>query len=377
MIVNLHVTGDCNLRCDYCYASPKTSATMNLETARLAVELASRHADDVSVIFIGGEPLLRRDLMTQLVAECEAGQLGQARFHHQVVTNGTLIDEPFVRWAAHHQVSISVSLDGTVEAQDRHRRFANGGGTWRTVVERIPLLVAHNPYLHAQIVVSPDTAPQLAESVAFVFGLGIRFVSTAIDHRAAWDGASFNRLEGAYKQVARLYEQKTLRGDRFFLSCMDARIRTHVRGPCTEQERCSAGIHQFSVGPSGRIYPCVQFVGDDLPSDQVIGHVATGFDEEARQRFHLESEGDKAQCEGCALRGRCSSWCACVNWSTTRSVGRVSPVLCEHERLLMPIADGAAARLFKKRNALFIHKHYNAAFPIMSVAEDILESIER
>ena len=376
MIVHLHVTGGCNLRCDYCYASPKTEARMDWNTARSALELACSQPGDVHLVFFGGEPLLERELLERVVAWCEQSSQ-PARFHFQLVTNGLLADASFAQWAAEHQVSISVSLDGCQQAHDRHRRDPAGEGSWERVTACIPVLREHNPYLHVQMVISPDTAALLADSVACVFALGVRFISTALDHRAAWDGRSLRELQKAYRRTAALYQAKTLRGDRFFLSCFDSRIRTRVLGPCKRQERCSAGTQQWSVAPSGRIYPCVQFVGADRGSHCAIGDVARGVDAEALARFEADSEQDKQECTGCALLSRCPHWCACVNWASTGSVRTVSPVLCEHERILIPISDSVATRLFQRRNSLFIHKHYHGAWPWLSAAEDALEELAR
>ena len=49
----------------------------------------------------------------------------------------------------------------------------------------------------------------------------------------------------------------------------------------------------------------------------------------------------------------------------------VSPVLCRYERMLMPIADRIGRVLYAKRSPLFIHKHYNAAYPVLSLVDDI------
>jgi len=51
-------------------------------------------------------------------------------------------------------------------------------------------------------------------------------------------------------------------------------------------------------------------------------------------------------------------------------VNGVSPVLCRNERILVPVADRAAERLFRKRDPHFIQKHYNAAYPVLSLLED-------
>ena len=43
-----------------------------------------------------------------------------------------------------------------------------------------------------------------------------------------------------------------------------------------------------------------------------------------------------------------------------------------HEQLLMPIADRVGRQLYRERNPLFLHKHYNAAYPVLSLLEDTL-----
>jgi uncharacterized protein len=371
MLLNLHVTGACNLRCDYCYASPKTTARMQWPTALGALQLASERDGEVHVIFFGGEPLLELPLLRRVVRWCEQESAAPGRYRFQLVTNGLLVDQEVCRWAAEHHVSVSVSLDGTQAAHELHR----GEGSWRAAVDAVKLLRQSNPYLHVQMVLSPDTAPLLPASLQCIFDLGVRFVSTALDHAARWDSVSLAALGKAYGKAAALYEKKTLRGERFYLSCFDSRIRTRVMGACERSERCSAGTQQWSVAPAGTIHPCVQFVG--AAGVHVLGSVDGGLDAAAIARFESDSEQEKQECRGCALLGRCSQWCACVNQAGTGSVTRVSPVLCEHERLLLPIADALAARLFRRRNSLFIHKHYHADYPLLSATEDLFEELAR
>jgi len=52
---------------------------------------------------------------------------------------------------------------------------------------------------------------------------------------------------------------------------------------------------------------------------------------------------------------------------------RPSPVLCRHERLLLPIAGRAGKRLYRRREPRFIQKHHNAAYPVLSLIEDATE----
>lgn len=43
---------------------------------------------------------------------------------------------------------------------------------------------------------------------------------------------------------------------------------------------------------------------------------------------------------------------------------------CEHERMLIEIADSVAKKLYRKKNAMFIQKQYNEMYPIISAIED-------
>ena len=131
------------------------------------------------------------------------------------------------------------------------------------------------------------------------------------------------------------------------------------------------GERQLSVDPEGFLYPCVQFTRAGSASRWCIGHVTKGIDEVARERLRTESEVEKAPCRTCAIRNRCQHTCGCLNWQTTGSITHVSPVLCRSEQMLARVADDVGARLFAERNPRFFQKHYDPAYPILSLVEDL------
>ena len=57
---------------------------------------------------------------------------------------------------------------------------------------------------------------------------------------------------------------------------------------------------------------------------------------------------------------------------TPGGLGEASPVVCQHERILLPVADRVGNRLWARRDSNFLHKHYNPAFPVLSFAEQIV-----
>lgn len=374
--VAFHLTHNCNLRCAYCYSGEKFGAGMPDQTADLAVDFAvaeanRQSADHLEIIFFGGEPLLKFPLLCRIVDRLCNVPNG-LRVSFKMSTNGLLLSEEVVRELARRNVFVSISLDGGPEVQDRQRPDALGRGTASRLKDGIPRLLSWNPCANVTCVCAPAFADRLDSSVQWIFAQGFSFVTTTLDYSAAWTLDDMERLRQAYERLAEWYVQQTLAGEKFYLSCFDERIRTWTKGPLERCERCSIGQRQFSVAPSGRLYPCVQFVREDRDDSLAIGDIHRGFDESRRAAVFRKSEAQKTECQGCALLPRCSNWCACVNWQTTGRLDRVSPVLCEHERILMPIADRAANQLWGRRNPEFLHKQYNPAFPVLSFVERLV-----
>ena len=117
-IVVWNTTRRCNLRCVHCYSQ---SADVDYEgelTTKEGLELL----DDLGqfgvpvVLFSGGEPMLRRDLLTLIQAAKERGMRAV------ISTNGTLIDQEKADQFAQIGLSyVGVSLDGMRETNDKFR----------------------------------------------------------------------------------------------------------------------------------------------------------------------------------------------------------------------------------------------------------------
>lgn len=372
MHLTLHLTGACNFRCRYCYAEGHDGGNMSLETAKTAIDLALKDrkapGQSVGVIFFGGEPLLRRELIGQIMRHTRDLTAGTGQhFHHKITTNGSLLDEEFLTDEETRNIFIALSLDGVQPAHDAHRINSSGEGTFALLEKKATLLLQHKPYAPVMAVVNPDTVRYYAESVRFLFERGFRYLIFSLNYAAPWTERDMDRLAAQYEKLAKWYETETLKESKFYFSPFEVKIGSHVRPGSCARERCELGQKQISVAPDGGIYPCVQFVGD---AAYCIGDVRSGIDEARRQELFERSNREEETCTGCAIRDRCNHFCGCLNRQTTGDIHRVSPVLCAHERIVIPIADRLGERLFKKRSALFVQKHYNDYFPLLSLAED-------
>jgi uncharacterized protein len=323
------------------------------------------------IVFFGGEPLLQKERIKSLVAhgrEMERRQAG--RFHFKVTTNGLLLDDDFLDFSVRNDVLIAMSLDGIKPAHDRHRCLVDGEGTFDLLCEKLRLLLAMRPYSSVLMAINPDTAKYLSESVSFLLDLSCRYLIVSLNYAANWSERDFRVLRQQYRRLGSLYIKWTRAGRKFYLSPFEVKLSSHINRHCFRKERCELAQRQLSVDPDGYLYPCVQFPQAGKDSDWCVGHVDTGIDEEARRRIHEASEQEKELCAGCVVKERCNNTCGCLNWQTTGSINEVSPVLCRYEQMLIPIADRVGKVLYRKRDPLFLHKHYNAAYPVLSLLED-------
>ncbi|MGE5615212.1 MAG: radical SAM protein [Bacillota bacterium] len=375
MHYTLHLTNNCNMACDYCYVNNSEICTISFDTAKKAVDLIcmknEENAGSSGIIFFGGEPLIEKDLIHDTVDYCrrkgkETGRL----FHFKITTNGLLLDEQFMKYANDNGILVALSHDGIREAHNMHRKDKSGEGTFDSLSAKIDMVLSYQPYAPVLMVVNPDTVEFYAESVMYLYEKGFKYIICSLNYAGKWNEETLGILEKQYQELAEFYYEKTLLEDKFYLSPFEVKISSHINRESYCRERCELGKKQVSVGPDGKLYPCVQFVGDENYS---IGNVDDGLDENRRNMIYRMNEKEKAECADCAVKDRCNHHCGCLNKQATGYINRVSPVLCAHERILLPIADSLAERLFKKRSALFIQKHYNDMYPLVSLIEDKLK----
>ncbi len=372
MHLTLHLTRACNLRCSYCYAPPLAGEDMTTETARRALAFGARHnSASCGIVLFGGEPLLRKPLIRQIIAEAQAmQQAGQGRFHFKMTTNGLLLDEEFLEFAVASDLLIAMSLDGVREAHDRHRRMPDGSPSFDRLLPKLRMLLAARPYASVLMVVNPDTAALLTESVSFLLDEGCRYLIVSLNYAGPWGEAELEELARQYERLGDLYIEWTRQGRKFYLSPIEVNLSSHIQGEDVCKEHCELGIRQISVDPRGFLFPCVQFTTAGPESPWCIGDVFSGIDLGKRDRLRDESQGEKEPCQQCSIRHRCHNTCGCLNWQTTGSVACVSPVLCRYEQMLVPIADRIGETLYYEQNLLFLNKHYNPTYPLLSLIED-------
>lgn len=362
--LTLFLTHDCNLRCDYCYGGAKSRRHMSLATARRALELAlARTSARLHLVFFGGEPLLRWRTLT-VVAEEALVRTRKAgiELRPTVTTNGTLLTAARIAWLREHGFVVAVSCDGVRAAHDAHRTGPGGrsshartaGGLRRALEAGVPVRTV--------LVLDPADVDLLPESLSWLHSLGaVDFVVNPNWHADWTPEALRERWSRAYTAAAALWVAAFREGRPFWLSFLDDKVSTHLKGGYTPAERCDLGRRNLVVAPSGRLYPCDRLVGEDRDERFVLGDVSSGPVPERVAELVRRTCALPPDCLECVVAPRCRNRCACANLALTGTVETPSETLCFHEQLAIRTADAAAAVLFGERNPAFLRRHYPEA----------------
>ncbi len=138
---------ECNMKCEYCFYHQleESHQSMNLEVLEALIKetyQANIHSPMVNFIWHGGEPLVVGKKFYQKVVELQKkyNQSQKQVTINGLQTNGTLIDEEWVKFFKANEFQIGISLDGPPEYHDLYRRYPKGRGSFKDVMKGIKIL---------------------------------------------------------------------------------------------------------------------------------------------------------------------------------------------------------------------------------------------
>lgn len=137
------VSDGCNLKCSYCYEGPKGIRNelkqMTEETLkRIIDEACSQGVPKIGFSFHGGEPLLAGIGFFRKAMEFQEPWKNKGiLIENTVQTNGTLLNDEWIRFFKNNRFAIGTSFDGIRNIHDKYRIFHNGKGSYDRLVGNI------------------------------------------------------------------------------------------------------------------------------------------------------------------------------------------------------------------------------------------------
>ena len=306
--------------CHYCYADEGLfggrARMMSREVAEATIDTLLREAEPgaaVVVGFMGGEPLLNRDLVhhaTRYAARVGAAAGRRVRF--SITTNGTLLTPEDAALFSEFPFTVQVSVDGPRAVHDAARPMHGGGGSYDRLLAGLRCFErAGRPRrLSGRVTVTPRTG-DLAPILDHLLGLGFDEVGFAAVLVSPSPSMAFG-VEDFSTFLARMIAcgeaalWRMLAGGRSGFANLETALVEIHRGSHRPYP-CGAGAAYLSANADGELYACHRLVDDPAFA---MGDVRRGSDLAARTRHLVVSHVDRMEpCRGCWARYLCGGGC--------------------------------------------------------------------
>ena len=192
LLVNLEfiMTNKCNGNCSYCFEAdqkqkrgagqPKEITWDIMETylnlVRKNREIRKLPDNEPSrIIFFGGEPMLKKDLIIKCLKECK-----ETFWCFTIISNGTIgWDEDFIQLCQKKWVDIQISIDGNLKSNS-HRLYHNGEPMFFDTYKTLMMLKNYQGIMVSSVV-SEDNIENLYENFCFLEKIGIPKIQFFLD----------------------------------------------------------------------------------------------------------------------------------------------------------------------------------------------------
>jgi len=358
-VVNMamFLTQSCNLDCVYCYGeggSYGSGGNMDEQTAFRAVDWLLRKSGKkkkIHVGFFGGEPFLNFPLMRKIVdyARQRCGEEDKKVAFH-ATTNGTLLDAEKIEFVRDNEISVMVSIDGPKEIHDAQRPFANGRGSFDTIVANCKKLLKAKPDTPAHAVLMGDNDPERIKQALLEIGFADVSVTSAssslFDEQANEEKQDrdteiiFQELEqeaGQWLEYIRARDTESLlelKNKGQLLMGITTLLHNSKR-----RHPCGAGLGLVGVSAEGGVYLCHRFVGQE---EYKLGTV---FEDKLDRQPYQESVDLHPVCSKCFARYYCAGGCKHDNAGSCGSVFSPAGDMCRLRCQELELAASVVGRL--------------------------------
>lgn len=339
----LHVAHDCNLRCEYCFASQGNfkgqRSLMDVETGKRALNFIlenSGNRKNLEVDFFGGEPLMNFSVVKELVKYGRQEEKKYNKnFRFTITTNGMLLNDEIMEFINENMANAVLSLDGRKCLNDTMRPTVNGKGSYDIIVPKFQQFVekrGDKDYFIRGTFTSNNL--DFSKDLREFYDLG--FKKTSIEPVVTDEKEPYAIREEHLEKILEEYEKmsreylelrKKDKNFSFFHFIIDL-----TQGPCVVKRTvgCGAGSEYIAVTPEGDIYPCHQFVGEEQFK---LGDIYQGIvNTKLRDEFKCSNVFTNEDCPSCWARYYCSGGCHANAYYSNQDISKPYHIGCEMER---------------------------------------------
>lgn len=339
----LNVSHDCNLRCEYCFASKGDfkcpRELMSFETAKNAVDFLVKNSANVRNLemdFFGGEPLMNFEVVKKTVEYARSLEKSHNKnFRFTITTNGLLLDDDKIDFINKEMYDVVLSMDGRKEIHDKFRLTKNKTGSYDIIIPKFKKLVEKrgNKQYYIRGTYTQKNL-DFSKDVLHIHQLGFSEISMepAFFQEGFEDSITEKNLDSILKEhdtlCKKLIELKK-QGEK--LNFFNFKIDLE-NGPCISKrlKGCGMGNEYVAIAPNGNIYPCHQLVGED---EFLMGNVnQDSFSKESQEQFLKLNVYHKRACKDCWAKFYCCGGCGAKNYHYNGNLKVPFELSCEIQK---------------------------------------------
>lgn len=329
----LYMTTACNFKCKYCYEDYQDNYQLDENSLIKTLEFMMNYGDKGKVLidFLGGEPLLKKDLIYQAVQYIQVNY-PEREVKYYITTNCSLMDNQFIEFMKKNNFTVRLSFDGNKETHDLNRVTKDGMSCYDKIFKNILNVKESGVNYSVRMTVTENTIPHMFENVLFLHNNGLDNICMIMDVYLKLTPKLTTIFMQQIKSITDYYIQEFNAGRAFIIDQFDGKMFNMLCdfGNCFSM--CDAGIGNFKIFPNGQIYPCGFLTNDNR---FVIGNIDDGIDIRKAKIIALSNYDKNAdKCIECKIRDFCHGMkCGYMNFVNTGKINIPSESECQCEHI--------------------------------------------
>lgn len=353
--ITFQVTEDCCLKCTYCYQNNKTKNKLSWDIAKQLIDklltnqynyINSDNTLGIVLDFIGGEPFMEVDLISQIVEYTfnKMIDLNHPWLYFSmcnICSNGILYTTPKVQEYIKkygHITHLSISIDGNKELHDSCRIDLNDQGSYDRAIQAVRLYREQTGReAPTKMTLAPNNIHFLYNAVLNLIKENYKEIHLNCAYEPGWTEFHANVMYWELKKVADYLIDNDLY-NKVFISLFKEQDFEPMNESANENwcGGTTQGGH-IAVNYTGKLYPCIRYMDSSLNGRQEpiwIGEVGHGIlitDEEKRNYEKINNITRRSQstdeCFYCPIAEGCG-WCSAYNYEEFGTPDKRATYIC-------------------------------------------------
>lgn len=319
-------SGNCNLRCTYCFyyditqnREQESYGFMSEETLEQVIKKALAYAEgSCTVAFQGGEPTLRGlDFYKKCLEFEKKHNKNNVKIFNAIQTNGYHLTEEWARFLAENHYLVGISMDGNRDSHNAYRKTIKGEDTFFDILKTIDLFTKHQVEFNILSVINHRNSQKARRMYQFFKKNGLKYLQfiPCLDPLEEVPGQREYSLTpedyGTFlKEMFDLWYDDLQKGEQPYIRQFENYISILMGQYPEACDQCGVCNFQYVVEADGEVYPCDFYVLDEYKLGNLNQVEIADIDKKREELKFVEySKNDHPQCRDCRYFAVCRGGC--------------------------------------------------------------------